>query len=306
MATPQPLKPQATAITAALSFITTHSRSSGDKPYEIIGVPESEVPPHLKTNIVYETQDSVQVTDLRSVQPQPTLEGEGFTWIHHRSKHVSEPHVFHDVDLDNGIVELYLQETIEMVKKKTGAKDVFVYDWRYRKNGTVYKTGDPDTDPRTSRYFVYAPIGNVHTDYSYDGGTHRLKLHLSKEEQAEIKSKGSNVLMLNVWRPLVPVENAPLAVCDRRSVLPEDVVLVDKVLPNNVEEETCIIPKDYHKWYYISSQQPDEVLLFIQWEDDGTNSQTLSVSHGALAGVATNTGPTPRESVENSQDLSKL
>lgn len=173
-----------------------------------------------------------------------------------------------------------------------------MYSQQVRKNGTVYKKGDPDTNPRTSRYFTYAPIGNVHTDYSYAGGISRLRLHLSNDELAQLKANASKVIMINAWRPLQLVENAPLAVCDRRSVKETDAILVDKVLPNNVEEETCIRSQDYHKWYYLSKQTPDELILFVQWEDNGTRSETLSVSHAALSGPAANIGVVPRESVE--------
>jgi hypothetical protein len=222
----------------------------------------------------------------------------GFTWVKHQSEYIADRTPFVNVDQDHGMVKGYLHETIELVKKTAGAQDVYVYDWRFRRNGTVYKANDPDTNPRTSRYFIYAPIGNVHTDYSFAGGISRLRLHLSNDELARIKADTSKVLLINAWRPLQVVENAPLAVCDRRSVKESDAILVDKVLPNNVEEETCILPKDYHKWYYMSKQTPEEVVLFIQWEDDGTESETLSVSHAALSGPAANIGIVPRESVE--------
>lgn len=67
--------------------------------------------------------------------------------------------------------------------------------------------------------------------------------------------------------------------CDRRSVLPEDAIEVDKVLPNNLELETCIYHRPYHKWYFMSEQTPNDVLLFVQWEECEEPNNTSRASH---------------------------
>lgn len=70
----------------------------------------------------------------------------------------------------------------------------------------------------------------------------------------------------SLWRPLKPVENAPLVLCDSRTVFHEDLVEVDKVLPNKVEHSFYLKYRDYHKWFMLSNQQPDEVIFFNTWD----------------------------------------
>ncbi|KAH8688569.1 hypothetical protein BGZ61DRAFT_353031, partial [Ilyonectria robusta] len=121
----------------------------------------------------------------------------------------------------------------------------------------------------------------------------------------------------SAWRPLGQVENAPLGVCDRRSVHSEDLIEVDKVLPNVVELEAYLYSRPHHKWYYISRQTPGDILMFVQWEgyeipsDTSRPSRTLlsftgvgtdlviaGVFHASLSGPQTTVGNKPRESIE--------
>ncbi|KUJ06732.1 uncharacterized protein LY89DRAFT_692339 [Mollisia scopiformis] len=185
-----------------------------------------------------------------------------------------------------------------MTKEALGASSVYVYDWRYRKGGTTYDDRNLEEDIKNTRYVIYAPIGYVHSDYSYQGGLDRLFLHLTEPELESYKKQGARMRLINAWRPLRKVENAPLAMCDRRSVLPEDVIEVDKVLPNNLEVETCIYHRPYHKWYFMSEQTPDDVWLFVQWEECDVPCETTSVPHTALNGPQVRLGDMPRESLE--------
>ena len=73
----------------------------------------------------------------------------------------------------------------------------------------------------------------------------------------------------SVWRPLFRVENAPLILCDRRSIKKPDLVEVDKVLPDKVEKHFFLIYREYHKWHWISNQEADEVILFLSWTPEG-------------------------------------
>ncbi|KAJ3578498.1 hypothetical protein NPX13_g2072 [Xylaria arbuscula] len=205
----------------------------------------------------------VTVTDLRTVA-KPSLEKQGFTWLNHSSKYIGDRTPFVRKDEDHGAVRDYLEETFGLVKAAVGAQSGCVYDWRIRENGVVYENGQPATDPKTSRYYLYAPIGDVHTDFSPRGALDRIRLHLSVQEMSDAKQNGLRTILINAWRPLKTVTNAPLAMCDRRTVLKSDIVPVDKVLAENVEEETCIRHSPSQKWYYLSEQRPEEMLLFVQ------------------------------------------
>jgi hypothetical protein len=74
-------------------------------------------------------------------------------------------------------------------------------------------------------------------------------------------------ILISVWRPLVSVvEDAPLALCDRRSLKKEDLVLVDKIHPGYWEEGLCIKNRPYHQWFWKPKMTSDEVILFLSWD----------------------------------------
>jgi len=71
----------------------------------------------------------------------------------------------------------------------------------------------------------------------------------------------------SVWRPLNDVvRDAPLALCDRRSVRRDDLVPVDKVHENIWEEGLYLKYRTYHRWYWKSLQTKDEAIMFISWD----------------------------------------
>ena len=80
----------------------------------------------------------------------------------------------------------------------------------------------------------------------------------------------------SAWRPFHVVKNAPLVVTDCRTVKANDLLEVDKVLPDKIEKAYYVIHRPYHKWYWMSDQTPDEPALFKTW---------TSSCDGVLAGV---------------------
>ncbi|KAK3365583.1 hypothetical protein B0T24DRAFT_710690 [Lasiosphaeria ovina] len=167
---------------ATVSFIADLSRYETEKPYELIGFSEREVPEEEWTNIVYKNCDSVQV----HVDTAP----------------------FTSVAQDNGVVEAFLEESMTLTKKVTEASNVFVYDWRYRKNGAVYDDRRITNEFQNTRYFMYAPIGNAHgdgltrsgEDYSYQGGLGRIFLHLTESEMDKFLKGGSRIRLMKIRR----------------------------------------------------------------------------------------------------------
>ena len=58
------------------------------------------------------------------------------------------------------------------------------------------------------------------------------------------------LVLFSTWRTLVPMlEDRPLALCDSRSVDPEDLVASDRIIPNNVGEVYYLTYNPKHKWY---------------------------------------------------------
>lgn len=80
----------------------------------------------------------------------------------------------------------------------------------------------------------------------------------------------------SVWRPLFsPLEDSPLAVCDSRSVDTIDLLESDYIYPTFVCETLVVKYAPRHKWYYLSGQTKEEVLLMTNY-DSGSDTRTSS------------------------------
>jgi hypothetical protein len=111
----------------------------------------------------------------------------------------------------------------------------------------------------------------VHNDYSEASGLARLALVL-RDDAARACIRCFAVV--NVWRPLIePVVDAPLAMCDARSVMAQDLVAAQIRYPERSGE--IYLPKHapQPRWHYFSDMTKHEVLALKQYD-----SQASSVS----------------------------
>ena len=66
---------------------------------------------------------------------------------------------------------------------------------------------------------------------------------------------------------MVPiVKNAPLAVCDMRTVRPEEILPVDKITITHLNQGAYPKFNPQHEWYYLSDQTSEEVLVFLTYD----------------------------------------
>lgn len=60
---------------------------------------------------------------------------------------------------------------------------------------------------------------------------------------------GYRFRIVNTWRSLLPVlEDRPLALCDSRSVVPEDLIAADRIVPDRIGEVYYLTYNPNHKW----------------------------------------------------------
>ena len=118
----------------------------------------------------------------------------------------------------------------------------------------------------------------------------------------------------SVWKPLRgPLRDWPLAVCDAGSVGEDDLVVADQVYSEHVTENVQVQHGPWQRWYYLSNQQPDELLLFRQTDSKPeqlkgggksskvTESPMLSPSgcpHSSFSNPLSGDNELPRESIE--------
>jgi hypothetical protein len=74
-------------------------------------------------------------------------------------------------------------------------------------------------------------------------------------------------LINSIWRPLIDVvHDAPLALCDRRTVQRSDYLEVDKIHDDYLGENNYLQYNEAQRWFYKSDQRKDEPTVFLTWD----------------------------------------
>jgi hypothetical protein len=108
--------------------------------------------------------------------------------------------------------------------------------------------------------------------------------------------------MYNLWRAVTPPpQDFPLAVCDARSVAPDDEVTVTALTVELGDvhvrhDTTSYVYNSDHRWHYFRDMTPGEVLVFKAHDTDTTRSGR--VPHTAFTDPTCPPGTPTRASVE--------
>jgi len=265
------MEPAAT-VTATLRYIspTTH------KPRSYMFEPPSGVP---RISATFEPHEAV-IRNMRPVAANLSLDAQGFRLLRHESR-------LRSFDRDDDVCDIYYPESARLIAETTGAARVCVFDHTVRRRYT-----DGASDPTRPRR---EPVPRVHNDYTLKSGPQRVRDLMGKEAERLLRRRFS---VINLWRPIRgPLEDAPLALCDARSVQPDDFVPIDVVYADRVGETYNLRHNAAHRWFYAPRMMPDEVLLFRSYDslDDG---RARFVPHAAFDDAEAPENPMPRESVE--------
>lgn len=259
-------------VTAALKYIVP----TPDKPRSYMYEPPPGIP---KMSATYE-QHSMLIRNVRPVAPRLSLDTEGFRLLNHRSN-------VRDFHSDAEVRAGYYAEVEKLVAETTGAVRVVVFDHtvRRRLEGVDDGTGRPRREP----------VPRVHNDYTAKSGPQRVRDLLADEAESLL---GRRFSIINVWRPIRgPLEDAPLALCDARSVAPEDLVPTDLLYEDRTGEIYNVRHNPAHRWFYAPRMSRDEVLLFRCY-DSAEDGRARFVPHAAFEDPTTPRTAIPRESIE--------
>jgi hypothetical protein len=201
------------------------------------GVPRSNVVPD---------PHRVDIYDGRAIDA--SVDREGFALVEHRS-------AVRDFFNDEEVRSVYYPEAERLLKAQTGASRVFIFDHttRRRSPDEVLDSGRRgEGQPR-------GPVGRVHVDHTERSGPQRVRDLLGDDAEALLKHRFA---VVNIWRPTKgPLEDAPLGVCDARSVAPQDLVETDLVYRNRTGETYSVTYSPRHRWYFYPHMRTDEALL---------------------------------------------
>jgi hypothetical protein len=232
-----------------------------------------------RSNIVSETH-RVPIHDLRPIEAELSLDRQGFELLGHRS-------AVRDFYDDAEVRGVYYPEAERLIAEVTGASRVFIFDHTVRRR----VAGADDRAVGQPRQ----PASRVHVDHTAKSGPQRVRDLLGDEAEDLLKGR---VQVINLWRPIRgPLRDAPLAVCDTRSVAPDDLVPSDLIYRDRVGETYAVKYNPDHRWYYVPEMQPDEALL-LKCFDSKTDGRARFMPHTAFDDPTAPADVLPRESIE--------
>jgi hypothetical protein len=206
------------------------------------------------------------------------LDREGFRFVRHDTKVV-------DFNNEDEVRRVYYPEMEALVKAETGAKRVVVFDH------TLRTADEEDRQTRKLREVVQ----RVHNDYTEWSGQQRVRDLLPDEAEELLKRRFA---IVQVWRPIRhPVETFPLAICDARSVAPEDLVVSERRYPNRIGQTYAVTYNPEHRWYWFPLMQREEALVFKVY-DSLRDGRARFTAHTAFDDPSAPARARPRESIE--------
>jgi hypothetical protein len=222
-----------------------------------------------------------QLMTLADGRAGTELDGDGFVLISHDSG-------VRNFEDRNEVAVKYPQEIIGLLKAQTGADAVIVtapgivrFSERSGRAGTLNNS---------------MPARFAHIDVTTE--TANSFAARSQPDGAKI----ARFAQYNIWRAISePPQDVPLALCDARSVCPEDLIVADAVFDEQDKPEWSfdgwvIAHNPAHRWHWFPNMTRNEALIFKT--HDSEISRARFVPHVAFDDPACPVDAPPRASIE--------
>jgi len=261
-----------TSVKATLHYLARTER----KPYLYMFEPPEGVPAAWGE---LNTVTDVVVHNARRLPKPPSLDEQGFQF------HVQETAVTDFYD-ERQIADVYYPELEKLLMKITGAEKVLIFDHTIRSIPKI----------RDGVKGVREPTRHVHNDYTEASGPQRVRDLLPPDEAAQRLKR--RFLEVNVWRPIRgPLQDAPLAVCDARSIAPGDRIAADLIYRDRTTETYSFNYSPDHRWYYYPEMAQSEAIIFKGFDSD-QGARARFTAHTAFDDPGAPAMVLPRESIE--------
>jgi len=225
--------------------------------------------------------------DVRGAADPPTLDREGFCLVRH-------PTSVTDFGSHDQVISRYLPEIGELVRRLTGASAVFLQpNWVFRGDDKEIAT---EAVNERNRVTTMQTHGLLHADY-YERETAEALAAMSMQAAGTTERPRGRLLGINTWRSISPApQDRPLALLDRRTLDVADIVPAEIRAPNGTLNAIQASYNQNHRFCCWSDMTPDEVLVFLQYEEG--HGQTSTVMHTAFSDPRCPAGTPPRQSIE--------
>jgi len=205
----------------------------------------------------------VTVEDVAGREKDFTLEKNGFMFGQQHTKVLLTTDDLGDVDK---ISKEYYPEMENWLKEVTGAPRAFVYHHTTRISTSKYSLNNFDKDKDSKKVPHQPALMAAHLDLSSFQAGHVLHKNFPKETEALLHGR---VMLVNAWRSIKPVYKHPFGVADASTVPHQDLVLRHMRIFKDINQSLSLKYSAKHKWHYKFAQQPEDVLIFKQFDNYG-------------------------------------
>ncbi|MED5534087.1 MAG: CmcJ/NvfI family oxidoreductase [Pseudomonadota bacterium] len=219
----------------------------------------------------------IEILDGRDLLETFSVHEQGFQLVKHKS-------VVTDIYDTGQRAQLHDVECCELVTTATEAAYTHVFDHTLRSSDSSRRKEKRSREPTTV----------VHNDYTPRSGPQRVRDLMGNKAKTLLQN---HFAIINVWRPVRPVDSFPLAMCDARTVQPELLIRAERRAKNRIGEIYVALFDSKQRWIYFPGMETDEALL-IKTYDSREDGRARWCIHTAFDADITNPNARPRESIE--------
>lgn len=197
--------------------------------------------------------------------PRHSIDINGFELLPHRSS-LSRWAEFEDAER---VVAVDYPQIAELLRARMSADKIIIFDHTLRASSATPGNAG-----------LREPVRRVHDDQTLDSAPRRVARQLPPDEVAWRLRR--RFAIVNIWRPVEgPVLQAPLAICDARSIRATDLLPSDLIYPDWVGETYAFTFNRAHRWYWFPHQTPAEATL-IKIYDSAIDGRARLTAHTAF------------------------
>ncbi|KAK4501053.1 hypothetical protein PRZ48_006859 [Zasmidium cellare] len=199
----------------------------------------------------HEDRQTVAVHDMRGREDEFSLGKQGFQLVRRQAKTQSFAN-------DEEIKTSYYPEVETLMKEITGAHKIHIYDHHIRHLSFQASLTAP-SDP--SSLDLPGPVRTVHIDDTAACARNVITKNFPPSEATHLLAHPFS--LINIWRPLKPVQKDPLGLIDARTVQASD--RIEARLPTPDGEDNQVRKGERHQWWWVSGQGVDECVKEGFW-----------------------------------------
>jgi hypothetical protein len=220
----------------------------------------------------------MQLHNGRLIAERLSLDDQGFVLVEHKTK-VAD---FFDPEQ---LKSTYYPEIEELIKKKSGAARVVIFDHTLR-------SGE---EAEREEKLIREPVLSAHNDYTEWSGPNRVREFLPDEADELLKRRFA---IIQVWRAINrPIQSNPLAVADAKSVAMDDLIVAERRYPHRIGQTYRLKYNSNHRWFYFPEMRRDEALVFKVYDSE-KDGRARFTPHTSFQDPASSPDAPPRQSIE--------